>query len=129
MKKVLIILITLSQVLMADVVVIANKNVPKIDSKTVGKIFTGKVIRIENVNVTPINLKDSKIKSSFLQKFTGLNEEQYIAYWTVRQYIGKGVPPKELNSVHEVISYIQNNDGAIGYIDKDDLKNDLNVID
>ncbi len=112
----------------ADIVVIAHQGVAKMDAKTVGKIFTGKVISINGTNVIAVNLKNTNVRSKFLQSFVGLDDEKYVAYWTVRKYIGKGTPPKELNSAAEVIQYVQTTPGAIGYIDESDLRSGLNII-
>lgn len=131
MKKSLFILlfsVSLTPCLFADVVVIAHQNVPKMDIKTVGKVFTGKIIIVSGSAINAVNQKNQNVKNKFLQNFVGLDEEKYIAYWTVRKYIGKGVPPKELSSSEEVIRYVQATPGAIGYIDDSDLKNGLNVV-
>ncbi|HRF56915.1 MAG TPA: hypothetical protein PLV58_05925 [Campylobacterales bacterium] len=131
MKKSLFILlfsVSLTPRLFADVVVIAHQNVPKMDVKTVGKVFTGKVTTVSGSVISAVNQKNQNVKNKFLQNFVGLDEEKYIAYWTVRKYIGKGVPPKELSSSEEVIRYVQATPGAIGYIDDSDLKNGLNIV-
>lgn len=112
----------------ADVVVIAHSGVPKMDSKTVAKIYTGKLISVGGVNVTPVCLKNKNLRNKFLQNFVGLDEEKYVAYWTVRRYIGKGIPPRELSSVDEMIKYVQSTPGAIGYIDDSDLRPGVNVV-
>ncbi len=131
MKKSLLIFLisaSLAPYLLADVVVIAHQSVPKMDIKTVGKVFTGKIITVSGAAISAVNQKNQNVKNKFLQNFVGLDEEKYIAYWTVRKYIGKGVPPKELSSSEEVIRYVQATPGAIGYIDDSDLKNGLNVV-
>lgn len=112
----------------ADIVVIAHQGVPKMDAKTVGKVFTGKIISVNGTSVIAVNLKNTNVRSKFLQNFVGLDDEKYIAYWTVRRYIGKGIPPKELNSADEVIRYVQSTPGAIGYIDESDVRSGLNII-
>jgi len=128
MKKIIIILLTLSMTLFADIVVIANKNVPDMDTKTIAKVFTGKVIQVNSISVTPVNLVQNDIKNRFLQKFVGMNNEEYIAYWTVRQYIGKGTAPKDLSPVMALIAYIKQTPGAIGYINDSDLVDGVSVI-
>jgi hypothetical protein len=112
-----------------EIVVIGNNNVPKMDVVTVQKIYTGKFISVSGVSVTPVgNKPGSTVRNRFLQDFLNQDEEKYSAYWTVRRYIGKGVPPAEFASVAEVISYVQSTPGAIGYIDEAELKQGINVI-
>ena len=113
----------------ADIVVIGNSNVPKMDALTVQKIYTGKFIAVGGVSVSPVAMKSgSLVRSRFLQDFLGQDEEKYEAYWTVRRYIGKGTPPVEMSAAADVISYVLATPGGIGYIDTVELKPGLNVV-
>jgi hypothetical protein len=112
-----------------NIVVIGNDSVPKMDMATIQKVFTGKVISVAGVNVTAVNAKAGmSSRNSFLQEFLKQDEEKYVAYWTVRRYIGKGAPPLELKSDEDIISYVQANPGAVAYIDENKLKPGMNVI-
>ncbi|MFO1298484.1 MAG: hypothetical protein U1F25_19800 [Rubrivivax sp.] len=55
-------------------------------------------------------------------------EEDYQAYWTVRRYVGKGAPPREVRDGGELIEHVRTTPGAVGYIDPADLKRGLHVI-
>lgn len=115
--------------LAGDVVVIGNSNVPKMDSGTVLKIYTGKFISVAGVSVTPVALKQGlALRSRFLQDYLGQDDEKYDAYWTVRRYIGKGTPPAEMATSADIINYVQSTPGGIGYIDAADLKPGINVV-
>jgi ABC-type phosphate transport system substrate-binding protein len=112
-----------------EIVVIGNSNVPKMDSVTIQKVYTGKVISVSGINITPVGVKTgTATRNTFLQGFLNQDEEKYTAYWTVRRYIGKGAPPAELASDADVIKYVQSTPGAVGYIDEADLKPGMNVI-
>ena len=112
-----------------EIVVIGNSNVPKMDAVTVQKVYTGKVIQVSGVNVRPVGDKPgTSTRNLFLREFLEQDEEKYTAYWTVRRYIGKGVPPSELASAAEVIRYVQSTPGAVGYIDATELKPGMNVV-
>jgi ABC-type phosphate transport system substrate-binding protein len=111
-----------------NIVIIGNSNVPKIDTATVLKIYTGKIISVSGSNLTAVNLKPgSQARNRFLQDFLSQDEEKYTAYWTVRRYIGKGAPPAELATTSEVINFVQSTPGAVGYVDEDDLKASANI--
>lgn len=113
----------------SNIVIIGHPALAKLDAATVQRVFTGKAIEVGGVAVTAINAAaGSNVRSRFLQTFLSQDEEKYTAYWTVRRYIGKGAPPKELTSPGEVINFVQNTPGAIGYIDEADLKPGLNVL-
>jgi hypothetical protein len=112
-----------------EIVLIGNGNVPRMDGVTVQKIYTGKVISVSGINVTPVGIKPgATVRNNFLREFLNQDEEKYTAYWTVRRYIGKGAPPTEFDSDADLIRYVQSTPGAVGYIDEADLKPGMNVI-
>ena len=111
------------------VVVIGHSGLERIDPTTVQKIYTGRVVEVGGISVKPINASaGSTTRQRFLQVFLNQDDENYIAYWTVRRYIGKGVPPKEAASASEVIRYVQSTPGAIGYIDESSVTPGLNIV-
>jgi hypothetical protein len=113
----------------ADIVVIGNSNVPKMDVLTVQKIYTGKFIAVAGISVMPVAMKTgTQERVRFLKEFLDQDEEKYDAYWTVRRYIGKGTPPVEMDAAAEVIRYVLSTPGGIGYIDAAELRPGLNVV-
>ena len=112
----------------ADVVVVGNANLPKLDAETLNKIYTGRVIQVGGVSVVPVNLKPgNKLRGQFLSELLNSDDERYIAYWTVRRYIGKGVPPREMDG-SEMLNFIQSTPGALGYVDGSEVKPGMNVL-
>ncbi|CAH1197951.1 conserved exported hypothetical protein [Candidatus Nitrotoga sp. BS] len=111
-----------------NVVVIGHAGLNKLNANTIQRIFTGKIIEIEGKHVTAVNLKAGALRDRFLQHYLNQKDDKYTAYWTVRRFIGKGIPPKELSSAAEVIRFVQATPGAIGYVDENELKPDMNVI-
>lgn len=112
----------------AGVVVIGHAKLGKLDAKTMQKVYTGKMVEVNGVRVTPVNLPPCPLRDRFLQDILDSNDEKYTAYWTVRRYIGKGIPPMEIDKPEDVIEFVQTTPGAIGYIDESELTADLNVI-
>lgn len=111
------------------VVVIGHSGLERIDPTTVQRIYTGRVVELGGVSVKPINVSaGSPTRQRFLHVFLNQDDENYIAYWTVRRYIGKGVPPKEVADTSEVIRYVQSTPGAIGYIDESSVTPGLNIL-
>ena len=112
-----------------DVVVISHPSVVKLDAATLQKVYTGKVMEVDGVAVTAVNAKQgSVVRTRFLWAFLNQDEDKYTGYWTVRRYIGKGAPPRELPSSTDVIDFVKSTPGAIGYIDEADLKPGINVL-
>ena len=114
---------------MAGVVIVAHANVHKLDLTTVQRIYTGKVIEVGGVPVQPVNLQAGQaLRQRFLSDYLQQTDGAYLAYWTVRRYVGKGAPPRELATVAEVISYVQNTPGAVAYLDEADVPPLMNVV-
>lgn len=113
----------------AGVVVIAHATVHKMDLATVQRIFMGKAIEVDGVRVSPANgAATMPTRQRFLAQYLQTNEDQYMAYWTVRRYVGKGTPPHEVRQTAEMIDYVSKTPGAIGYVDEADLPPGLNVV-
>ena len=114
---------------LADPVIIGHQGLPPLDAKTLERIYTGKVVELNGVRLTPVNLPPrSTLRERFLQDYLGQDEGKYTGYWTVRRYIGKGTPPRELDNTAEVIQFISHTTGAIGYVDEADVNPDTPVL-
>ena len=119
------ILLTLSFAVKAEVVVIASKNInlTNLDARIINRIYTGRIIEIRDVSVIPVNaVRGDPVRIKFLNKYLDKDEDKYEAYWTVRRFIGKGTPPKELLTNQEILTYIINTPGAIGYIETNNIQ-------
>ena len=111
------------------VVVIGHSSVRKLDQAALQRIFTGKTIEVDGVRVQPINAAPgTSVRQRFLSQYLQTDEDQYVGYWTVRRYVGKGTPPPEVRQTSEMIELVGKTPGAIGYIDEADLQPGLNVL-
>ena len=111
------------------VVVIGHENVKHLDSRTVARIYTGRVIEVDGVSVTAINANvGNPLREHFLRIFLDQDEDKYTAYWTVRRYIGKGASPREFGNTNDIIKFVTTTPGAIGYVKESDLRPGLNVL-
>lgn len=105
------------------VVVIAHPGLQKLDVATLRRIWTGRSIEHGGVPVVPVNLPSGQaLRDRFMALVMGQDDEKFIAYWTVRRYVGKGTPPREVGSVAEMLSFVSTTPGAIGYVDPADLR-------
>lgn len=111
------------------VVVIGHANVRKIDQAVLQRIFTGKTIEVDGVRVQPVNAAPgTTVRQRFLSQYLQTDEDQYVGYWTVRRYVGKGTPPPEVKLPAEMIEAVAKTPGAIGYVDEADLPPGMNVL-
>lgn len=111
------------------VAVIAYAGMPKTDAAALQRLYTGRSVSIGQQSAVPVNLPvGHPVRQSFLESLLGQNDEQYTAYWLVRRYVGKGAPPKELTDVGEVLDYVRNTPGAVGYLPQSSVPAGVNVI-
>jgi ABC-type phosphate transport system substrate-binding protein len=113
----------------AGVVIVGHPALRKLDLQTVQRIYTGKVVEVDGVPVQPINAPPGQLlRQRFLSDYLQQNEGSYVAYWTVRRYVGKGAPPRELTPVAEVLSQVASTPGAIAYVDEADVTSAVSVL-
>ena len=98
-------------------VVVANPDTPALNEDILQKIYLGKVIEVSGRPVIPVNLAKGDVsRKAFMEQVMGQDDEKFVAYWTVRRYIGKGSPPREFGTAKEQLEYVRATPGAIGYL-------------
>ena len=114
----------------AGIVVVANADTPMLTEQVLQKIYLGKVVEIDGRPVVPVNLvKGARLRKEFMSQVLSQDDEKFVAYWTVRRYIGKGSPPREFDSMESQLEYLRNTPGAVGYVDASaDIKGNLKTL-
>jgi hypothetical protein len=113
----------------SGIVVIGHASLPRIDAALVQRLYTGRAIEVAGQLVTVLNLPaGNAVRQRFLNAYLATDEERYRAYWTVRRHVGKGAPPRELDSVADVIDFTARTPGAVGYVDAASVRPGMNVI-
>lgn len=111
------------------IAVIAHPAMPKADQQTLQRLYTGRVVSINQQSALPLNLAPGDpIRKQFLESVLGQTEEQYVGYWLVRRYVGKGAPPQEFGSLDEMLNYIATTPGSVGYVPVAKIPFGANVI-
>jgi hypothetical protein len=59
---------------------------------------------------------DSSVRSSFSEGVLLRSAAAIRSYWQQRIFSGRGVPPPELETDADVLRYVQQNPGAVGYV-------------
>ncbi|MBQ0961042.1 hypothetical protein KAK06_18955 [Ideonella sp. 4Y11] len=109
--------------------VIAHPGLKGLDAETIRRAFTGRAVELDGQALRPVNLPSAHpLRQRFLKALLQQDDEAYLAYWTVRRYIGKGVPPAELRSTAEVLDFVARTPGAIGYVDPAELRAGVAVV-
>jgi hypothetical protein len=100
-------------------VVVAHPDTPALSEETLQKIYLGKVVEVNGHPIVPVNLKKGNVlRIAFMRQVLAQDDDKFIAYWTVRRYIGKGSPPREFATVREQLEFVRATPGAVGYLDE-----------
>lgn len=110
--------------------VVGHVDTPALNEETLQKVYLGKIVEVNGRPVIPVNLSQgSALRKAFMEHVMTQEDEKFIAYWTVRKYIGKGIPPREFATVEQQLEFLRRTPGAVGYIgDSADLKQGLRVL-
>lgn len=113
-----------------SLMVVAHVDTPALNEDTLQKIYLGKVVEVNGRPVIPVNLaKGNALRKSFMEQFLTQDDDKFIAYWTVRRYIGKGTPPREFATIEQQLEFLRATPGAVGYVDDSaDIKQGLRTL-
>ena len=114
----------------ADVVVIANKNVSEtsMTKDKVKNIFLGKIVKWQDSSRIHFVTLKGDVHKSFLKEYIGRSTNQYKTYWKKVLFTGKGSMPKTFSTEQEIIQYVANTEGAVGYINKNTASENVATI-
>lgn len=105
-------------VLAEDLVVIGNKKAPdaELSKSEVKKIYSGNKTKWSNNEAIILTVvKDSDVHKAFLKEYVKKSPSQFERTWKQMVFTGKGRAPKKFDSLEEMIDFIAENEGAIGY--------------
>ncbi|MDH5601419.1 MAG: phosphate ABC transporter substrate-binding protein [Gammaproteobacteria bacterium] len=116
----------------AGVAVITHPGVKEIglSKNKLAQIYLGKIKNYSNgKTIQPVDLpKGNPAQKKFYKSVVQKSDAAVKRYWSKLKFTGKGKPPKELGSAREVIQWVANTEGAIGYIDGKYLNKSVKVV-
>ncbi len=115
-----------------SVIIIANKDVPSasLSYDELQRIFLGKKTTwADGKKIVPICLKGGSTHASFLRSYLDMNPSQFDIFWKHAVFTGTGRPPGALMDEMAVVQFVKNTTGGVGYIDSDNLRGTLKVIE
>lgn len=71
---------------------------------------TGKRIRVARLS------DDNDASEKFLTVVVGKSPSQFVQHWRHKLFSGKGLPPKVIDDAEKMMTYIEENEGSIGFI-------------
>lgn len=113
------------------VVVIGNPSVPAsaLSKQDVGNIFLGnKTVWDDGSKITFVIQKDSAGHETFLKEYISKTPAQFANYWKKQVFTGKGSSPQSLQSDEEMIKFVSETKGAVGYVSSGTGLNNVKTI-
>lgn len=103
---------------MADILVVANRSVPvaSLSKEDVKRIYMGNMSRWEDgTRVNFVVLKDGTMEP-FLSDYVGTSSAQFAQHWKRQVFTGKGQMPPMYDKSSDVVAFVANTPGAIGFV-------------
>lgn len=116
----------------AGVAVITHPGVKEIglSKNKLAQIYLGKMKNYSNGrSIKAVDLpKNSAAHKKFYRSVVKKSDSAMNRHWSKLKFTGKGKPPKKLDTAREVIKWVANTEGAIGYIDGKYLNKSVKVV-
>lgn len=114
------ILVGSSSIASAEEIAIAKADNPTADvsKKNLKKMLLGKAKKWKNGDKVIIaTLSGGAVHDTFIKKYAGKTSKQFTNYWRKMVFSGKGKMPKSFESEEDLVAFVAETDGAVGYID------------
>ena len=101
-----------------QVIVHASNPVTELSAREISRLFLKKLPQWDHgLKVTPIDQEvGSAVRESFSQAIHRRGASAIRNFWQQEIYSGRGVPPPQRASDDEVMRFVRENPGAVGYV-------------
>lgn len=117
---------------LADVVVVVSKQNPvtTLTSAQLADIYLGRLSRFPNGEpVVPIDQREgADARTDFYSDYLGQAPAQIKAHWSKLIFTGRGQPPRAVTDGNAMVELVAENPEAIGYIDPDQVNDDVRIL-
>jgi len=111
-----------------EYVIISNSSFKHLTKQQIKAIYLKKTTRIDGITLVPINLEyNNVLREKFNKEILHMSTEQLKEYWT-QQYLLGVKPPISMKSQKSIKAFVKNVDGAIGYINKKNIDNNVRIL-
>ncbi len=114
-----------------DVVIIANKSVDTtiLSKQEIKNIFTGVTTSwYSDLQINIVISDKTTANTIFVRKYLNKTPSQYKKWWKMMLFTGRGTMPKQALTDNDVIDYVLNTQGAIGYISASKIPDGVKII-
>lgn len=105
--------------LRAGVLVVAHPGVPQteLDEQTLQRIFLGKKTRWNgDLDVVPVMLKGGLAHQEFVEGLLDRTVARFVTFWKQAMFTGRGLPPRSFATETELLFFVAQTPGAVGYV-------------
>lgn len=109
----------MEHILAAELVIIANKNVPEdtIKKEELKDIFTNRKTRwSDDSKIRIIENREESTNELFMREYVNKTPRQFMLYWRNQLFKGMGSIPPYADTSKGIIDIVKETDGAISYI-------------
>lgn len=102
-----------------EILVIVNSGVAQgdISAKDLSNMFLGKKSSWDGgMKAVPVTLESGDAHEKFLKLYIKKSSSQFSTFWKQAVFTGQGIPPKSVSSEADVVKFVSENPGAVGYI-------------
>ena len=101
-----------------EIVIIGHKSaVDSLSKEDIKQIYLGQKTRWKDeTKISFVVLKDKKPYKKFLKKYVRKTLSQYRSYWKMKVFNGTGRMPTSFKHEADLIEYVANTEGAIGFV-------------
>jgi hypothetical protein len=102
----------------AEILIIANQNVHEnsLSNEEVKQIFLGKTVKWGDGSGIQFAVLKGDFHKTFLKEYIKRSSSQYNNHWKMMVFTGKGMKPTAFETEKEMVQYIAETDGAVGYV-------------
>lgn len=114
-----IIVILSAHLLAGEYHIVVNSSVENetITAKALKNIFLGKQTKWDSGHrILPAMLQEGDTRNTFVKEIVKKTPMAFKNYWNAALFTGRGVPPATFENNEDLIDYIKNNSGAIGFV-------------
>ena len=87
----------------------------QLSAKELKKIYLGKMTFRNGVRIILTSREERELRETFFQEYTGISDKSFTSYWKQKVFSEGGEVPKRIVGIEELISYITEHEGAIGF--------------
>lgn len=113
----------------ADIAVVVNRDsgTASLTQRDVVNIFMGRYRKLPS-GQTALPVDQEAAKARFYRTLVDKDLAEINAYWARLLFSGQTTPPRQVNAHADALRFVRNNQGAIGYVDSQNVPDDVRVV-